>query len=253
MNKMNNLIKQLEQLSNRYNIIGIKQSFEDEGVLLNDVITMRRITELCGLELFVKIGGCEAKSDINNCVQLGVDNIIAPMVETPFALKKFIDYAKQFNTTKLYFVCESKTTVLNLSNIIDSESVDYLTGIIIGRSDLTKSLGLSKSTVDGNIINAIVTSTLLKLKNTNLQVTLGGNISSKSIDFIKELYNLNYLHNIETRNVVIKLNKHNVECLDEVLQQVLNFEIDWLKYKSQVGERNQKELSERIELLKQRS
>ena len=87
---MKQLIDQLSYLKKEYNIAGIKQSFEDEGVPYDDVVTMRRITELCGLPLFVKIGGCEAKTDIRNCINLGVDAVVAPMIETPFALSKFL-------------------------------------------------------------------------------------------------------------------------------------------------------------------
>ena len=46
---------------------GIKISFEDEGALLNEVISMRKLTSSIGVELSVKIGGCEAKRDIVEC------------------------------------------------------------------------------------------------------------------------------------------------------------------------------------------
>ena len=60
-------------------ITGIKQSFEDEGVILSDVATMRRITESIGTSVYVKIGGCEAITDINNCLSIGINSIIAPL------------------------------------------------------------------------------------------------------------------------------------------------------------------------------
>ena len=82
------LKESLEKLSKSYGIIGMKQSFEDEGVLLNDVVAFKRVTEVCGLQSYVKIGGCEAKSDLYNCIRMGINGIIAPMVETPFALSK---------------------------------------------------------------------------------------------------------------------------------------------------------------------
>jgi hypothetical protein len=43
---MEHLITKLKQLAKSHQIIGMKQSFEDEGVLLKDVITIKRITEL---------------------------------------------------------------------------------------------------------------------------------------------------------------------------------------------------------------
>ena len=40
---------------------GVKISYEDEGALLNELITMRYLTSSVGLKLSIKIGGCEAK------------------------------------------------------------------------------------------------------------------------------------------------------------------------------------------------
>jgi len=39
---------------------GIKISFEDEGALYNEIISMRNLTSSVGVQLSVKIGGCEA-------------------------------------------------------------------------------------------------------------------------------------------------------------------------------------------------
>ena len=47
---------------------GIKVSFEDEGALYNEIISMRSLTKDVGLDLSVKIGGCEAKRDITDCI-----------------------------------------------------------------------------------------------------------------------------------------------------------------------------------------
>ena len=152
---MKQLLKQLDELKQNYNIVGIKQSFEDEGVLLDDVITIRRITELCDLPTFVKIGGCEAKTDINNCIRLGIDNIIAPMVETPFALSKFIHCVSENENVNLMFVCESTTSHSNIKAMLDSPEASRLKGIVIGRSDLTKSFGLNKSEVDSEFISNV--------------------------------------------------------------------------------------------------
>ena len=109
----------LEKLGKSYGIIGMKQSFEDEGVLLDDVITVKRITELCEMQSYVKIGGCEAKSDLYNCVRLGINGVIAPMVETPFALSKFLDIIKDYDgKIDPYIVIESKTAYENVDDIL---------------------------------------------------------------------------------------------------------------------------------------
>ena len=144
---MKKLIKDLEILSEK-GIIGIKQSFEDEGALHQDILTMRRITELCNLKLSVKIGGCEAKTDINFCNNIGVNGIVAPMVETKFAFQKFIESVIDLENIKFYINIESKTAYKNLSDILESPSSKLISGIVIGRSDLVKSYGYSKDQVN---------------------------------------------------------------------------------------------------------
>lgn len=228
---MKDLIVSLKQLKD-IGVVGIKQSFEDEGVLYDDVVAMRRITELCSLPLYVKIGGCEAKSDINNCIKLGVDTIIAPMIETEFAMTKYLGTVDDTDTINMMFVCETKTAVENIDLLIGVPLSDKLSGLVFGRSDFTKSLGLNKSEVDCEQINNHVEKTLQRAKTKNLTTTLGGNISVNSTTLIKKLYELNLLDKIETRNVVIKLNDSNICDLTQTIRKVLDFEVNWLEYKS---------------------
>ena len=47
---MNNLISMLNSLKG-IGVVGIKQSFEDEGVIYEDLIKMRRLTDICRLPL----------------------------------------------------------------------------------------------------------------------------------------------------------------------------------------------------------
>ena len=127
------LKESLEKLSKSYGIIGMKQSFEDEGVLLNDVVAFKRVTEVCGLQSYVKIGGCEAKSDLYNCIRMGINGIIAPMVETPFALSKFTDIIEPYsNRADAYIVSESKRAYDNVDAIL-KDGEGKLKGIIVAR------------------------------------------------------------------------------------------------------------------------
>ncbi len=90
----------LEALANIKYAEGVKQSFEDEGAVLEDVVLMRQLTSLANLYMNVKIGGCEAKTDIRNCINMGADGIVAPMIESPFALQKFIESTSNIKTNR---------------------------------------------------------------------------------------------------------------------------------------------------------
>jgi hypothetical protein len=229
---MKDLIKDLKKLAKNFNVVGIKQSFEDEGALLQDVILMRRITELSDLYLNIKIGGCEATSDINICQKIGTNSIVAPMVETEFALQKFVESIVHLNDTNFYINVESKTTYQNLDNMLSSQSAKLLNGIVVGRSDLTKSYGYSKDYVDSEPISTIVYDAMTKAKDYGYTTLMGGNISSKSCEFIKKLYADNLLDYIETRNVILKLDDYNTENLSDAIKEIILFESNWLNYKA---------------------
>jgi hypothetical protein len=81
---------------------------------------------------------------------------------------------------------------------------------------------------------------------------MGGNISTRSTSFVKQMYQKNLLDKIETRNIVIGLNNNNIKKIEEVIQKALDFEIEWLQYKLSISSKLSSEYSERIGLLKNR-
>lgn len=246
------LKQSLDNLGKNWGVIGMKQSFEDEGVLLNDVVAFKRVTEICGLESFVKIGGCEAKSDLYNCIRMGINGVIAPMVETPFALDKFITMMKDYpNRADSYVVIESKTAYENIDSILENGQ-GHLKGIIVGRSDFSKSYNLNKSEVDSSFIYDKVEDILTKAKRYSYITTMGGNVSTRSTKFVKDAFTKGLLDRIETRNVVIGLNKSNIVNIDNNIQKALDFEIEWLQYKLSISSKLSADYSERIGLLKNR-
>ena len=200
----------------------------------------------------VKIGGCEALSDINNSVQMGSDGIVAPMVETEFALQKFVESVSNVKDTRFYVNIESKTAYENLDKILNSPSSKLLTGIVVGRSDLTKSYGLSKTETDSKMILDVVYDIMSKSKKYGFTNLMGGNISTKSCEFIKTLYNDGLLDYIETRNMIVKLDQNNTKNLMEVVKSILEFESDWMSYKSQTYTQIGNSYRERAELLRGR-
>jgi len=169
---------------------------------------------------------------------LDVNGIVAPMIESEFALQKFveavitnIDIDKR-EKMKFYINVESKTAYENLDKILSSPSSKLLTGIVIGRSDLTKSFGYGKQDVVSNKMCKVVTDILTQSKNYGFKTLMGGNIGSSSINFIQDMFSKKLLNNIETRNVIIDLNKVNMDNLEELIKNSLSFESSWLNYKA---------------------
>lgn len=245
---MEKIVEELKNLTS-LGVVGIKQSFEDEGALPQDILTMRRITEQIGLNLSIKIGGCEAKTDIQFCKSINADKIVAPMVETSFALTKFIESIINIPKLNFYINIESKTAYENLDNILSSPSSKLLSGIVIGRSDLTKSYGFGKDYVDSPQMQDIVYKALVKCKEYNITTLMGGNISSKSSKFVKKLYKEKLLEYIETRNVIIKLNNKNINNIASIIKSSLIFESKWLQYKANYYNKIGKEYTDRSNLI----
>jgi len=220
-------------------VVGIKQSFEDEGVILEDVLKIKRLCDKLELKLNVKIGGCEAISDINNCLSLEASGIVAPMIESEFALEKFVESIisntndQDRSVIDFFINIESKSAIQNLDKILSSPSSKLLKGIVVGRSDLTKSFGYGKQDVNSKEICEIVGNTFKEAKTFNFTTIMGGNIGHSSTSFIEELVADNLLDKIETRNVIVDLTKSGTKNMDDLIKNALLFESQWMQYKAQ--------------------
>ena len=74
-----------------------------------------------GLQHNIKVGGCEAKTDIFFCEKLGVNGIVAPMVETGYALRKFLQIISKNKRQSLYVNLESIQAFKNIKDILKAK------------------------------------------------------------------------------------------------------------------------------------
>jgi 4-hydroxy-2-oxoheptanedioate aldolase len=153
--------------------VAIKQSLEDEGANFEEIRFLRKITKKLDLKLNVKIGGCEAKNDIFFCHSIFVNGIVAPMVESEYALKKFIQTVPSSFKGDLYVNLESKNAISNLNKILNTNEFKKLKGVVVGRSDLVGSLDLAKKEVDSRKILNLMEYSLKKIKKSKKLVKMG--------------------------------------------------------------------------------
>jgi hypothetical protein len=208
---------------------GIKISYEDEGALLSEMITMRYLTSVVGLGLSIKIGGCEAKRDIVDCIDIGCDSIVAPMIESSFALKKFLNSLKQYGYIgKIGFNLET----INAYKCLDDLSCEFnkFDFVTVGRVDFVGSLNKNRNYVNTNEMYNIVENIFQKAREKETKCYLGGAISIESNEFIGKLIKNNLLDKFETRYVIFDVSKIEFNKLDELLYIANVFELEWLKY-----------------------
>jgi len=201
------LYEQLCKLKNEYNLQGIKAEFEAEGSSFRDLMRLRRLTSKANIKLYIKIGGVEAIRDIKDALEIDVDGIIAPMVESKFGAKKF------YNSIKKIYGEHNIHTTLNLEtkNAIDQldEILIFAKGkfdnITIGRSDLTSSYFDLDIKPDSEFIFNLLEAVGKKVKNSDLTFTVGGSISSKTIEIINKNHPIlrDIIYKLETRKVIL--------------------------------------------------
>ena len=221
----------LEDLKVNHNVLGVKTEFEAEGASVEEIQYLKQFISGLNLNLIIKIGGCEAINDLINAKKLGAKSVIAPMIESSFALKKFVRAINNVysldekNNTDFYINIESITGFKNIDEIINLEDFKVLSGIVFGRSDMVESLNYPKDYVDSDEIFEYANSIAFKL--IDKKFIVGGNITKKSLKFLIKLKNLSMF---ETRKIVFGAGTQ-IDKMEEGIIKALKFELLWLKNK----------------------
>ena len=84
------MIELLLDMKKNYGVIDLKAEFEAEGSRMNELMRLKEVASNAGLSIALKIGGAEAITDIFEAQKIGISAIVAPMIESPYALSKYI-------------------------------------------------------------------------------------------------------------------------------------------------------------------
>jgi len=248
-----NLLNNIKTLKKESSLIGIKSEFEAEGSSHQDILRLRSITHKANTKLFVKIGGCEAINDIKFLIGINIDGIIVPMIESKFAVWKFISFINKIKIKKLPHLSiniESKNALENLDEIL-STSKNKINNITIGRTDFAASYFKKDIYPNSTFITNKIISVVKTLKKNNFGVTVGGSVDREMISIYKKnkLLRKN-IDRIETRKIILSskifLNNKNS------LELALNFEKNYILMKNEINEFTNKSDLERLAILKAR-
>ena len=87
------MVHQLLDLRENHHVVGVKAEFEAEGTRMEEAMRLKEVVSCAGLGLTMKVGGCEALRDMYEARVIGVERVVGPMVESAWALHKFLSAA----------------------------------------------------------------------------------------------------------------------------------------------------------------
>lgn len=252
------MVETLIDLKNNHYVVGIKAEFEAEGTRLEEALRLKEVVTKAGLELTIKIGGCEAIKDMYDARTIGVNAIVAPMIETPYAMKKYVQATKfvfpedERKDIKFLVNIETITGYSNLDDMIKSPSFADVAGIVLGRVDMTGSIGLTREDINSDKIFNIANSMAEKMLSVNKDLVIGGGVSAHSLPFFKKLP-ANSLSRFETRKIIFDAQKAlDDEHADKGILKAVGFELMWLKNKREFYGMIFKEDETRLQMLEAR-
>lgn len=247
------MLEILKELRDEHNVLAVKAEFEAEGSRTDELVKLNEIVFRADMKMFIKIGGCEAVRDLDQCRLLGASGIMAPMIETPFAMKKFVGAAKkvygdEINDIEWIINAETVTCFENFDEILNV-SKDFLNTVVIGRKDLSASIDYQNSNVNSKEVLEMTTKFAEKSKNKNLVVGMGGGISVDSISFIQKMEGL--IDKFETRKIVFGY-ENNAEKIKKGILKAIEFESLYLQNKSDFYDRMANEDKARLKAISKR-
>lgn len=241
-----------------FGVIATKAEFEAEGTRTDELLRLLEIANKADVGIALKVGGCEAIRDMLEAKQFGVRYIIAPMVETPYALSKYIAAKDKVFSPEEQEDC---TFLFNLETITAYEHLEAMLaiasanpgcdGVVFGRVDFSGSIGAGRIGIESEQVTASVEIVSRACLERGLDFVVGGAVS---IDALANLQRFKAIHltRFETRKVVFSGEALESPNLAQALRQAVHFELLWLLNKREYYGLMHHEDQARIEMLESR-
>ena len=228
----------LSDLRDNYGVIGVKAEFEAEGTRFEEGVRLKEVVTRADLDLCIKIGGCEAIRDMFDARVLGAQKIVAPMIESEFALKKYVEsFEKVFSEEErggISFAInlETRQCAENFDEISKSSDFQKIDCVVVGRNDLSYSMGLTREGINHPETMRIAGDFMARAKRAKPGIVcgVGGGVSALSVPLFRELMSES-LDYFETRKVMFGFDV-SLKNYEPGIFKALKFEVLWLKNKA---------------------
>lgn len=178
----------LMELREDYPLISLKSGTEIEDMSFAEIGFLKKVAHGI-VPLVIKISGPEARQDIRNCMYLGIDVILAPMVESVYSLQNFVATIKEIKEElqtaepDLAINLETAHAYEVFDDMIESSAFEALSQVTVGRGDLSKSMHLG---VDDDEVIQITNSIVKRVNRLGYISSVGGGLNLKTISQISQ-------------------------------------------------------------------
>lgn len=252
------MVDLLIDLRDNCGAVGVKAEFEAEGTRINELMRLKDVVAHGGLGIMLKIGGPEAVRDILDSLIVGVYGIVAPMVESEYALKKYLIAIEKFipedllNSMAFAINVETQQACKNFDAMLKNSKINLLDFVTIGRVDLSGSMGLNREEINSDEVFRLTQEVCDKARKAKIGTAMGGAISPQAIPFIERLVSDNLLDRFETRKIIFSAPRA-IKNARIGLIKANQFELLWLQNKADYYTIISREDKERIGMLQSRS
>jgi len=251
------MVAQLQDLRENHHVVGVKAEFEAEGTRMEEALRLKEVISAAGLGLTMKVGGCEAVRDMYEARVLGVERVVGPMVESPWALHKYLAAMRfafppeERADVESCVNIETVTGVEKFADMLALDEVGELDGIVLGRVDMTGSMGLSREDINCPEVFDIAQALFSKAKAHGMACAMGGGVGKEALPFMRELAG-GLLDRYETRKVIFGCPEALDDDAEKGILKAVGFELMWLKNKRDFYGAISAEDKNRIDMLQAR-